>query len=133
MTERDKGGRPPFEPTAAQRRQVAISAGGGMSHEDIALALGIARNTLEKHFQGELSVGASKKRLEVLNALYRGAMKGNVAAAKAYLANEPRVAAPPPKPEPIGKKQQAEVEARTAADGTEWGSLLRRTPTTPTQ
>lgn len=78
--------RPTYKPTAAQRRQVAIAAGGGMSHEQIALGMGIARNTLEKHFEAELSTGAYAKRLEVLQAVHAAAKRGNMAAAKAYLA-----------------------------------------------
>jgi hypothetical protein len=32
--------------------------------------------------------------------------------------------APPPKPAPLGKKEQASIDAETAAIGTEWGSLV---------
>jgi hypothetical protein len=111
------------------RSMVAAAAGGGMSHEDIALALGIARNTLEKHFEAELSVGAFKKRMEVLAAMVRAAKAGNVAAQKAYLQLQPKPAAPPlqapaPAAKPAGKKQQADADAKTAAVGTEWADLL---------
>jgi hypothetical protein len=37
-----------------------------------------------------------------------------------------------PRPEKLGKKDQAAVDARTAADGTEWGDLLPK-PGTPLQ
>lgn len=96
-----------------------------MSHEEIALGLGIARNTLTKHFERELSIGAYEKRLEVLDAMHRCAKKGNVAAQKAYVALTPAVAAPPAqKDEPKGKKAQAQADAATAAQGTEWNDLL---------
>ena len=100
-----------------------------MSHEDMAIALGISRNTLEKHFEAELSVGAFKKRMEVLTAMHRAAKGGNVAAQKAYLQLQPTPAAPPleapaPAPKPAGKKQQADADAKTAGIGTEWGDLL---------
>ena len=112
------------------RRRVSIAAGGGMSHEEIAIGLGIARGTLEKHFELELSEGAYKRRLEVLNAMHRSALKGNVAAQKAFLAMSPALAAPPatkdPAKEPaLGKKEQAQAEAKVAAVGTEWGGLLK--------
>jgi hypothetical protein len=111
------------------RQAVAAAAGGGMSHEEMAIALGISRNTLEKHFEAELSVGAFKKRMEVLTAMHRAAKGGNVAAQKAYMQLTPRMAAPPvpaPSPEdkPAGKKAQANAAAVTAGQGTEWETLL---------
>lgn len=113
-----------------------------MSHEEIALGLGITRNTLEKHFEHELSVGAYEKRLEVLDAMHRTAKKGNVAAQKAYMQLVPHVAAPPqppgeqglkPAPEaptgptkPLGKKEQATADAKEAQVGTAWEDILPR-------
>lgn len=124
--------RPKFKPTPAQRRRVAITAGAGMAHEVIAISLGISRNTLEKHFEFELSVGAYQKRAEVIEAMHAAAKNGNVAAQKAYAAmNEPRIAAPPvPKDRPMmeqkpeGKKAQQQADAVTAAVGTDWDNLL---------
>lgn len=101
-----------------------------MSHEEIAIGLGITRPTLEKHFAHELSTGAYQKRLEVIDAMHRSAKKGNVAAQKAYVSMTPRVAAPPApapagKASKVGKKEQAEADAQGAQTGTEWESLLR--------
>lgn len=126
--------RPAFKPTTLMRRKVSIAAGGGMSHEEIALALGISRPTLGKHFAAELSVGAHQRRMEALVAMHRTATKGgNVAAQKAYLQLQPQIAAPPVeadkpaapgKAAPVGKKEQAKVDATTAQDGTSWQTLL---------
>ena len=106
-----------------------------MSHEEIAISPGVSHNTLEKHFVAELSTAAYKRRLEVLNAMHRTALKGNVAAQKAYLAQDPALAAPPQQPDekpvkPAGKKEQAAADARSAAEGTEWHDVLPRHQTT---
>lgn len=136
-------GRPAFKPTAAQRRQVSIAAAAGMRHDDIAIAIGICRDTLTKHFELELSAGAAARRMEVLGALYLAAKKGSSSAAKAFLAADPLLGVPPvpeqakpkaadaaavpdaPKPK-LGKKEQAQADAQTATNGTEWASLLNR-------
>ena len=124
-----QGGRPSFKPTAALRRKVSVAAGGGMSHEEIAIGLKISRPTLEKHFAYELSHGAYARRLEVLDAMHRTAKRGNVAAQKAYMALDPQIAATPlpkdaPKVPPKGKKEQAKDDAVGAQQGTGWGDLL---------
>lgn len=133
-------GRPELKITAAMRKRVAIGAAAGMSHEALAAALGMSRNSLEKHFEAELSVGAAERRLEVVLALHAAAKKGSVAAAKAFLAAPaPRA---PRADEPVktdveaaadaglarpleGKKAQANADAKTAAVGTAWESLLQ--------
>ncbi len=135
-TEKRGRGRPPFTPTAQQRATVAVAAGGGMTQSEIALGLGISRETLCKHFEVELSTGAHAKRLEVMRALYANAKKGNVAAAKAYMLLSPASSAPPlpdpmpaavvaPKEAPKGKKELANLAAVDAADGTGWEGLLQ--------
>lgn len=101
-----------------------------MSHEEIALGLAISRNTLEKYFEHELSVGAYQRKLETLDALHKAAKKGNVAAIKAYNALTPRAAAPPldqpDKASKLGKKEQQQADATTAQVGTEWEDILPR-------
>jgi len=97
-----------------------------MSREQIAIGLGIDRKTLEKHFEAELSTVAYQRRLEVLDAMHEAAMKGNVAAQKAYLAMEPAAAVTPaPKDVPLGKKEQAQKDATHAHVGTGWEDDLR--------
>jgi hypothetical protein len=117
--------RPTFKPTAPMRKRVAESAGAGMSHEEIAIGLQIARGTLEKHFERELSVGAYAKRMDTIQAMFKTAKAGNVAAQKAYLALTPRASAPPlPKAPRKGKKEQANDDAQVAQKGTDWDNLL---------
>lgn len=102
-----------------------------MAHETIAISLGISRNTLEKYFEFELSIGAYQKRAEVLEAMHKAAKAGNVAAQKAYVAMaDPQVSAPPIPPDapvatkPEGKKAQLNADAKTAAVGSDWEGLL---------
>lgn len=126
-----KRGRPAFKPTPAIRRKVAIAAGAGMRHQDIAIGLGISDDTLRKYFDHELSEGALAKRMEVVEAMRKAAIKGSSSAARLYLALEPELTAPPVpveadvKPEkPKGKKAAAEAEAPNAHIGTDWDKLL---------
>lgn len=120
-----------------------------MLHENIAIALEISVDTLRKYYEPELAVGSTQRRMDVLEAMYRAATKkGSTSAAKVYLANEPQLACPPapqpaagaPQPQAaapapavkLGKKEQAEADAKTAGVGTEWSELLRP-PGTPVQ
>ena len=124
-------GRPPFKPTAAHRRTVSIAAGAGMTHEEIAIGLGISTPTLRKYFEVELSVHAYLRRLEVYEAMHKAALAGNVTAQRAYAAMSPAPAAPPdPDPagdsKPAGKKAQAAADAVTAHVGSDWEDLLAR-------
>lgn len=94
-----------------------------MSHEAIAAALDIDRKTLEKHYQVELTVAASTRRQEIIAAMYKAAIEGNVAAQKAYLALRPAATIPDTE-KPGGKKEQAQADAKTAHEGTDWGDDL---------
>lgn len=128
-TEKPQAGRPPHVPTTESRDLVASAAGGGMRHEEIAIGLGISEPTLRKHYSEELSTGAHQKRVAVLQALEREAMKGKPAAVRLYLQIDPQLAAPPLEgeeepEEKLGKKAQADKDAKSAAQGTEWSDLL---------
>src|SRR5882724_5562243 len=65
------GGRPPFEPTTAQRQMVEAMAGCGIPETDIAAVVGIAAKTLRKHFRAELATGHIKANAKVAGNLYR--------------------------------------------------------------
>lgn len=133
--------RPSHKPTAALRRKVSIAAGGGWAHEEIAIALGVSRNTLEKHYAAELTTVAFQRRMEAIEGLHKAARKGNAAAAKAYAAMSPRVAGPPTEAAgtnrpavtqlPDGKKAQLNESAKSAQEGTAWANLLK--PPNPLQ
>ena len=116
-------GRPLFNPTAHQRSAVAIAAGAGMTHASIALALGINRETLNRHFKLELSTGACAKRIEMTRALYTAAKKGNVAACKAYLL----MGAAPAAPREVakGKRELAALAAEEPVTDPGWAGILQ--------
>ena len=123
--------RPSHKPTAAMRRRVSIAAGGGMTHEAIAQALGISKPTLEKHYETELATGANLRRMEVLEKLFQSARKGSTSAARAFMQNQPEFTVlaktevgPAPKAEKPGKKEQAQADAVDAESGTGWDGLL---------
>jgi hypothetical protein len=127
-------------PSKASRQRVAIGAAAGMRHQDIAIAMGIDRKTLAKHYAYELSNGAHARRLDVLHGLYLSAKKGSSSAARAFLAHEPQLVVPDrelqeptsipaptqgaPKVVPMGKKERANAEAVDAQRGTKWDALL---------
>ncbi|MEN9934692.1 MAG: hypothetical protein RLZZ387_1271 [Chloroflexota bacterium] len=126
---RPGAGRPPHVPTAETRERVEILVAGGMPAWHIATALGISEPTLREHYAGEMDGGRARKNADVLVALHRKAAEGNVSAARAWLGlpaelDAPPAPAPEPKAEPIGKKEAAQMAALTAADGTDWQSLL---------
>ncbi len=114
------------------RRKVSIAASAGMAHEQIALAIGIARGTLLQHYQVELTEGACKRRMEVIEAAQKAALKGNVSAQRLLLSLTPDIGVPTaeqegkgePKPERVGKKEQANLDAVGAEAGTGWDGLL---------
>jgi hypothetical protein len=124
---KNPGGRPRYQPTNEERERVSELASMGMPHEGIAQVLGIARQTLETYFPVELSMGAYSKRAALLQAAYKAALNGSVAALKLCLAYEIPTACPPleeEKLEPVGKKAQADIDAKSAHQGTDWDGLL---------
>lgn len=114
------------------RSQVAIAKASGLADDKIALAIGVSRTTLLKHFAAELDVGAARKRMDWASAMHKAGMKGNVAALKWLMANAERAdadkafeaATGTSTSEPIGKKEAARIAADGAENGTEWSGLL---------
>jgi hypothetical protein len=97
----------------------------------IARSLGISTPTLMKHFAEELENGHANRRRELTTWMFETAAKGNAAMQK-HLDQMGRVAPPtadreakPIRPEKLGKKEQAQAEAETAHEQSDWGSLLQ--------
>lgn len=119
--------KPNFKATKAQRDQVMLLKAVGMSEEAIAAALNICRLTLRNHFPDELLHGHARKSAENYARLQKAAKSGNVTAMKFLAARTDLLPPEPPKPpkeEPLGKKETADIEAQTAHKGSSWGEIL---------
>jgi AcrR family transcriptional regulator len=133
------GGRKAWRPSDAERAKVRQWLALGMSPADVARRLGRTEPTVRRHFREEIATAQAVVEAELIDALMKSAKGGNVTAIRTALerlgqtklaaleAELGKPAAPgrkEPKPEPIGKKMQAQLDARTAAQGTEWDGLL---------
>ncbi len=130
---KNSGRRPRFV-TEEERARVRVLKNGGMSNLAIATVLGISEPTLVRHFSSDIAVGAAVVTAEILMMRYNCAKLGNVSAQNKLL---DRAGVQPPaaavvakveRPENIvkmGKKEIAQVEAETAHEGSDWGSLLQ--------
>lgn len=127
----DVGGRPPHVPTRETRAMVETFSAFGIPQLDIARVIGITAPTLREHYREELDLGLIKANAKVAQNLFTMATKPGregLDAAKFWLRTRAGwTAAVPttPEGEPLGKKAQAQLEAGTAHEGTEWGALLR--------
>jgi hypothetical protein len=104
-------------------------SGFGIPQDEIAKLIGIDPKTLRLHYAEQIELGGIKATAKVAQNLFNMACKPNregLQAAIFWL----RVRAhwseytPRPPAETLGKKATAEVEALTAAHGTEWGHLV---------
>lgn len=78
--DRRERGRPPFEPTEAQRENVANMVACGITQEQIALFLDIDTKTLGKHFRREIDTAATVANAKVGKSLFVKATSGDVGA-----------------------------------------------------
>ena len=80
---RPGAGRPAFEPTDAERKQVEALSGYGLPIEQIAVLIreGIDTDTLRKHFAIELQSGKAKANAQVGKTLFQKVMAGDTTAA----------------------------------------------------
>jgi hypothetical protein len=80
---REGAGRPAFEPTDAERKQVEALSGYGLPIEQIGALVrnGIHVDTLRAHFSSELVSGKSKANAQVGKTLFQKVMTGDTTAA----------------------------------------------------
>jgi hypothetical protein len=111
---------------------VEVLAGFGIPTAKIADVLDIDQKTLFKYFDKELRVGSAKVEAQLVGNLLAIAKGKDGAALKAIMfALNCRFGwsqyAPQPhevKPVPLGKKEQANLEAQMAHEDTDWGELV---------
>ena len=90
------------------QRLVDALARRRVSHDDIALELGIDPRTLRRHFAAELEHAQATMKADLTVALYRRAMKGSVAAIRYFL----RLGDDARRAEQRERQRQAMVEQR---------------------
>ena len=73
------------EPTSETRTKVSALAGVGTPQDQIALIIGISKNTLIKHYRKELNTAMVMANAQVAQSLYQQAKSGNTAAAIFWL------------------------------------------------
>jgi hypothetical protein len=129
ITIKNKGGRPPHEPTAQTRLMVEMMSAFGIPQDDIARVIGITSRTLRFHYFQEIDLGLLKANAKVAMNLFQIACRDNregLDAAKFWLrmrAGWKDAAATAPDGE-FGKKAAADINAKTAHQGTEWDGLV---------
>jgi hypothetical protein len=80
---REGAGRPAFEPTASERKQVEALSGYGLPIDQIGALIrdGISVDTLRAHFAGEMQSGKAKANAQVGKTLFQKVMAGDTTAA----------------------------------------------------
>jgi hypothetical protein len=79
---RSGAGRPAFEPTQAERKQVEALSGYGLPFAQIAVLVrdGISLDTLSEHFAAELACGKAKANAKIGQTLFQKATGGDTTA-----------------------------------------------------
>ena len=71
-------GRPQYKKSEKDRRVIAKMIGAGDSEREVSRILGIARNTLRKHYEHELETAHLDTMSKVKQKILEGALAGNV-------------------------------------------------------
>ena len=123
-----KTGRPAFKPTKEQVYSVGLMASIGIPQDQIAMAIGVDKKTLQLHFRKELDVGSTQMLTRVADSLFRQALAGNVSACifimkcRAGWSEHAGRDAPGDR---LGKKDQLIVDAQNPPAGSKWEGLLQ--------
>lgn len=133
---RERWGRPAFAKGPENQELVCLLVGSGWSQKRIARYLRCDEKTLRKHFSRELEEGADRIEAMGLQVLLKKMRSGHSMSTNRLLdiveeRGHPAPPVPrvkPVKAEPLGKKEQAIEDARTAHEDTGWGELLDDQP-----
>lgn len=129
---RDRRGRPSFAKTKENQDFVAVRSAAGWSQKAIAAALGCDEKTLRLHFSRELHEGKLIIEGLCLDVLLRKVREGHTPSVRQLREQVNSVAPAAPKakleeddlPEPVGKKEQAILDAQQVPD--DWGDIKAR-------
>ena len=119
-----KLGRPSYEPTERDREQVKTMSAMGIPDYDIAKVMKLSPPTLRKYFYEELETGHIQANAQVAQSLFKQATdkeKPNMSAAIFWLKCRARWRE---NDETLGKKEQADIDARQKPEGGIWEGLL---------
>jgi transcriptional regulator with XRE-family HTH domain len=126
-------GRPNHVPTDEKRTRIKVLRALNKTDAEIAAAMGISQPTLRKYYFRELKGGLAQLRAAALVKLWEKAAEGNVAALKAFIAEtrhadidnpqHPPQLRPRREP-PLGKKQQADLDAAEPDPTNTIGAIL---------
>lgn len=126
------GGRPPHEVTPERQRTVEALAGYGIPQDKIAKVLDITQPTLDKHYRKQLDIGSAVVEAKLVGNLMNLCMLKDGTGLKATMFSlQTRfgwsIYAPAPadpEQKQLGKKEQADLDAQTAHEHTEWSDLV---------
>lgn len=120
----EQRGRPPFAPTAEQRKQAQTLAGLGLRQQDIALVIGVSEVTLRKYFSEELTAGTVVANAKVAETLFK--MATDEAHPKAAICAMfwLKCRAKWREQDDGGKKAADAETAKTVEQGTSWEAVL---------
>ena len=120
-----RGGRPSHTPTDENKRMVEVLSGYGIPTEKIAFVLEIDRKTVEKHYRSQLQRGAAMVEARLIGNLLRisGGTDGTALKAIMFSLNC-RFGWSQYAPAPLGKKADADLQAQTAHEESDWSGLV---------
>lgn len=71
---KNKGGRPPYQPTEKDRQYVKTMSGLGMPMDDICLVMGISHMTFLKYYKQDFDTGRVEANAAVAQSIYKQAV-----------------------------------------------------------